>query len=129
MENSMPIPLRMQLSVFKHIVTQKIKGTEKYPLVMQLEPLFACNLECAGCGKIQYPTDILRRRMTPEECWESVEACGAPVVSIAGGEPLIHPDIDKIVDGLIARGKTIYLCSNAILLEKNIHRFKPSSQL
>ncbi|MEK7858993.1 MAG: adenosyl-hopene transferase HpnH [Elusimicrobiota bacterium] len=125
----MPSPMSLQLSVFKYLVAQKLKGVERYPLVMMLEPLFACNLECAGCGKIQYPTDILRKRLSPQDCWDSVEECGAPIVSIAGGEPLIHPQIDEIVDGLIARGKFIYLCTNAILLEKNLHRFKPSDHL
>lgn len=125
----MPSPMSLQLTMFKYLVTQKMKGVEKYPLVMMLEPLFACNLECAGCGKIQYPVDILRKRLTPEECWESAEECGAPIVSIAGGEPLIHPEIDRIVEGFIERGKFIYLCSNALLLEKNLHRFKPSDKL
>ncbi|MBI4371365.1 MAG: adenosyl-hopene transferase HpnH [Elusimicrobia bacterium] len=125
----MPMSTTAQLSVFKYLAAQRLKGVEKYPIVMMLEPLFACNLECAGCGKIQYPTDILRKRLTPEEVFESVAECGAPVVSIAGGEPLIHPEIDKIVDGLAARGKVIYLCTNAILLEKNLHRFKPSPYL
>lgn len=119
----------MQWAVFKYIMSQKFAGTERYPLVMMLEPLFACNLECAGCGKIQYPVDILRKRLSPQECWDSAEECGAPIVSIAGGEPLIHPDIDQIVEGLIERGKFIYLCTNAILLEKHIHRFKPSPNL
>ncbi|OGR85824.1 MAG: hopanoid biosynthesis associated radical SAM protein HpnH [Elusimicrobia bacterium RIFCSPHIGHO2_02_FULL_57_9] len=117
------------MSVFKYILARKIKRTEKFPLVMMLEPLFACNLECAGCGKIQYPTEILRKRLSREECWRCAEECGAPIVSIAGGEPLIHPQIDEIVAGLIARGKFIYLCTNAILLEKNIHRFKPGPNL
>jgi hopanoid biosynthesis associated radical SAM protein HpnH len=125
----MPIPFRMQMSVFKYLMTQKVRGNERYPLVLMLEPLFACNLECAGCGKIQYPTDILKKRMTPEECFEAAEECGAPIVSIAGGEPLAHQQMPEIVEGLIARGKSIYLCTNAILLEKNLHRFKPSSQL
>ena len=125
----MPSPMPLQLSVFKYLVTQKLKGVEKYPLVMMLEPLFACNLECAGCGKIQYPTDILRKRLTPQEVFDSVEECGAPIVSIAGGEPLIHPEIQEIVEGLVARGKYIYFCTNAILLEKNLHKFKPSPNL
>ncbi|MBI3552446.1 MAG: adenosyl-hopene transferase HpnH [Elusimicrobia bacterium] len=125
----MPMSMQAQLSVFKYLVGQRMKGVEKYPIVMMLEPLFACNLECAGCGKIQYPTEVLRKRLTPEECFASVEECGAPVVSIAGGEPLIHPEIDKIVDGLISRKKTIYLCTNALLLEKNLHKFKPSPYL
>jgi len=125
----MPVPMRMQMAVFKYILKQKLTRTERYPLVMMLEPLFACNLECAGCGKIQYPTEILRKKLTPEECWESAEECGAPIVSIAGGEPLIHPEIDRIVSGLVERGKYIFFCTNAILLEKNLHRFKPSPQL
>src|SRR4051812_15185259 len=125
----MAMSMQAQLAVFKYLVTQKMKGVEKYPIVMMLEPLFACNLECAGCGKIQYPTEILRKRLTPEECWESAEECGAPIVSIAGGEPLIHPEIERIVSGLISRGKFIYLCTNAILLEKNLHKFTPSPNL
>ena len=125
----MPSPIQLQMSVFKYLVTQKLKGVARYPLVMMLEPLFACNLECAGCGKIQYPTDILRKRLTPAECFESASECGAPIVSIAGGEPLIHPEIQRIVEGLIARGKFIYLCTNAVLLEKNIHKFSPSPNL
>ncbi len=125
----MPSPMPLQMSVFKYLVTQKMKGVERYPLVMMLEPLFACNLECAGCGKIQYPTDILRKRMTPQECFEAAQECGAPIVSIAGGEPLIHPQIGEIVEGLIARGKYLYLCSNALLLEKNLDKFEPSPNL
>lgn len=125
----MAIPFRMQMQVFSYILKQKLNKNAKYPLVLMLEPLFACNLECAGCGKIQYPADILRTRMTPQECFDAAEECGAPIVSIAGGEPLAHPQIQEIVDGLIARGKSIYLCTNAILLEKNLHKFEPSSRL
>ncbi|MDE2291272.1 MAG: adenosyl-hopene transferase HpnH [Elusimicrobia bacterium] len=125
----MPVPMRMQLSMFKYILSQKLAGRERYPLVMMLEPLFACNLECAGCGKIQYPPDVLRKRLTPEECWKAADECGTPVVVVAGGEPLAHPDIDRIVSGLVERGKFVYLCTNAILLERNLHRFKPTSQL
>ncbi|OGS05494.1 MAG: hopanoid biosynthesis associated radical SAM protein HpnH [Elusimicrobia bacterium RIFCSPLOWO2_12_FULL_59_9] len=125
----MAIPWRMQLSVFSYIVKQKFLKNPRYPLVLMLEPLFACNLECAGCGKIQYPSHILRKRMSPEECFRAAEECGAPIVSIAGGEPLAHAEIGAIVDGLLLRGKYIYLCTNAILLEKNLDRFTPSSQL
>ncbi len=125
----MGVPLRMMTSVAGYLLKQKILGKRQYPLVLMLEPLFACNLECAGCGKIQYPTDILRKRLSPEDCWQAVEECGAPIVSIAGGEPLIHDQIETIVQGFIDRKKFIYLCSNAILLEKNLHRFKPSPYL
>jgi len=119
----------MQLAVFRYILGRKLRKADKFPLVLMLEPLFACNLECAGCGKIQYPPDILKKRMTPQECWQAAEECGAPVVSIAGGEPLVHPQIDVIVQGLIERGKYVFLCTNAILLEKNLHSFEPSSHL
>ncbi len=125
----MPGPISMQLAVFKYILAQKLTRRERYPLVMMLEPLFACNLECAGCGKIQYPTDILRKRLSPEDCWAAAEECGAPIVSIAGGEPLIHPEIGRIVSGLVERGKYLYLCTNAILLEKHLHKFTPSARL
>ncbi len=125
----MGVPLRMKFAVASYLIKQKLLKNEKYPLVMMLEPLFACNLECAGCGKIQHPTDILRKRLTPEECWQSAEECGAPIVSIAGGEPLVHTEIDTIVQGLIQRKKFVYLCTNAILLEKNLHRFTPSPYL
>lgn len=125
----MAMSMQAQWSLLKYLTKQKLDRVEKYPLVMMLEPLFACNLECAGCGKIQHPTDILRKRMSPEECFDSVTECGAPIVSIAGGEPLIHNEIEAIVDGLVARKKVVYLCTNAILLEKNLHRFKPSPYL
>jgi hopanoid biosynthesis associated radical SAM protein HpnH len=94
-----------------------------------LEPLFRCNLACAGCGKIQYPEEILKKHLTPEECFAAADECGAPVVSVAGGEPLIHPQIDQIANGLVFRKKFVYLCTNAILLEKNLHRFTPSVYL
>jgi hopanoid biosynthesis associated radical SAM protein HpnH len=125
----MSVPIGMQWAVLKHILGRKIRREDKYALVLMLEPLFACNLECAGCGKIQYPAEILRKRLSPEECWAAAEECGAPIVSIAGGEPLAHQEIDRIVAGFIERGIYVYLCTNAILLEKNIHRFRPDSHL
>jgi len=125
----MAIPSTMQLRVFAYILGKKLQGVDRYPLVLMLEPLFACNLECAGCGKIQYPTEVLRLRLEPEECWQAAEECAAPIVSVAGGEPLVHPEIDRIVEGLTARGRYVYLCTNGILLERNLHRFRPSNRL
>ena len=115
--------------VGKYILANKLRGNKHYPLVLMLEPLFRCNLACAGCGKIDYPDEILNRRLSLEECLDAVDQCGAPVVSIPGGEPLIHPEIVPIVEGIIARKKFVYLCTNAILLEKNLARFKPSVYL
>jgi hopanoid biosynthesis associated radical SAM protein HpnH len=108
---------------------QKLKGVERYPLVLMLEPLFRCNLACVGCGKIDYPESILNRRLSPAECFEAVDECGAPMVSIPGGEPLLHKEIGEIVEGLVARKKFIYLCTNALLLKKKLHLFKPSPYL
>ena len=104
-------------------------GKERYPLVLMLEPLFRCNLACAGCGKIQYPAHILKRHLTPDECFKAADECGAPMISIPGGEPLLHPQIDRIVEGLIKRKKYIYLCTNALLLKEKINLFKPSKYL
>jgi hopanoid biosynthesis associated radical SAM protein HpnH len=109
-----------------YLVTQKLRRREKFPLLVELEPLFQCNLECAGCGKIQHPEHVLRRRMPVEQAVGAIEECGAPMVSIAGGEPLIHPEIDEIVGQLVARKKFVYLCTNAILMEKKLDRFTPS---
>src|ERR1700756_2938315 len=117
------------IRVGAYVAKQRLKGVERYPLVMMLEPLFRCNLACAGCGKIQYPVDILRRQLTPEQCFRAVDECGAPMVSIPGGEPLLHPQIDEIVAGLVARKKYIYLCTNALKLEKHLPRFRPSKYL
>lgn len=125
----MGVSLKQSASVASYVLKQKLLRREKYPLVLMLEPLLRCNLACGGCGKIQYPDHILDKRLTPEECWEAVDDCGAPVVSIAGGEPLIHPEIDRIVDGYVRRKKFIYLCTNAILLEKKLKLFKPSKYL
>jgi len=125
----MPVPLIQQIRVGAYILKQRLKGRERYPLVLMLEPLFRCNLACAGCGKIDYPKPILARQLSVEECLESVDECGAPVVSIPGGEPLLHKDIGAIVEGIVARKKFVYLCTNALLLEKKLHLFKPSPYL
>ncbi len=109
-----------------YLVTQKLRRRDKFPLIVELEPLFQCNLECAGCGKIQHPEHVLRRRMPVEQAVGAIEECGAPMVSIAGGEPLIHPEIDEIVRQLTSRKKFVYLCTNAILMERKLDRFTPS---
>jgi hopanoid biosynthesis associated radical SAM protein HpnH len=125
----MAINLQQALEVGKYIVTQRLKGRKRYPLVLMLEPLFRCNLACPGCGKIQHPTDILKRNLTPQECFAAAEECDAPIVSIPGGEPLLHPQIDEIVQGLIERKKFVYLCTNGLLLEKSLDKFQPSPYL
>jgi hopanoid biosynthesis associated radical SAM protein HpnH len=125
----MGIHLQQALEVGKYVVAQRLKGRKQFPLVLMLEPLFRCNLACPGCGKIQHPTDILKQNLTPEECFTAVEECGAPVVSIPGGEPLLHPQIDEIVKGLVERRKFVYLCTNGLLLEKSLHKFQPSPYL
>src|SRR5499426_2891419 len=109
----MGIPLRQSLAVLRYILRQRLRGTERYPLVLMLEPLFRCNLACAGCGKIDYPEEILQQRLSVEECLAAVDECGAPVVSIAGGEPLLHKEIDAIVSGIVERHKFVYLCTTA----------------
>ena len=125
----MGIHLQQALIVGKYLVTQRLKGRQKYPLVLMLEPLFRCNLACSGCGKIQHPKEILKQHLSPEDCFAAVEECGAPVVSIPGGEPLLHPEIDQIVQGLVERKKFVYLCTNGLLLEKSLHKFSPSPYL
>jgi hopanoid biosynthesis associated radical SAM protein HpnH len=118
-------------SVATYVLKQKIRGNKRYPLVMQLEPLFRCNLACAGCGKIQYPPHILKRQLTPEQCWKAAEECGTPVVAIPGGEPMLHPQIGEIVQGLIERRRFVYVCTNALLLRQRIEEgvFKPNKRL
>lgn len=123
------MPVSQMWRVATYVVGQKIRRNKRYPLVLMLEPLFRCNLECAGCGKIQYPPEVLKKRLSPEECFRAVDECGAPMVSIPGGEPLIHPEIKEIVDGLIARKKYVYLCTNAILLKRKLDLFTPSKFL
>ncbi len=123
----MGIPVIQQIRVGAYILKQKLLGRSKYPLVLMLEPLFRCNLACAGCGKIDYPKEILNQRMSVKDCIDSVEECGAPIVSIPGGEPLIHREMPEIVNELIKRKKFVYLCTNAVLMEKKLSDYKPSS--
>ena len=121
----MGIPVIQQFRVGAYVLKQKILGRKKYPLVLMLEPLFRCNLACAGCGKIDYPKEILNQRLSVQECIDSVEECGAPIVSIPGGEPLIHKEMPDIVRELIKRKKFVYLCTNAVLMEKKLSDYKP----
>jgi len=123
------VPFRQQVAIAAYIAKQKLVGRKRYPLVLMLEPLFKCNLACPGCGKIDYPETILRRRLTPRECWDAAEECGAPMVAIPGGEPLIHREMPEIVRGLVERGKYVSVCTNALLLEKKLHLFEPSPRL
>jgi hopanoid biosynthesis associated radical SAM protein HpnH len=125
----MPVPVSQMWTVASYVLRQKLARRKQYPLVLMLEPLFRCNLACAGCGKIQYPAHILKKDLGPEECFRAVDECGAPMVSIPGGEPLMHPQIGEIVAGLVARKKYIYLCTNALLLKEKIHLFQPSKYL
>src|SRR2546421_6595273 len=125
----MAVPISQMWTVATYVLGQKLKGRKQYPLVLMLEPLFRCNLACAGCGKIQYPSHVLKMQLTPDECFRAVEECGTPTVAIPGGEPLLHPQIGEIVEGLVARKKYIYLCTNALLLKQKIDSFTPSKYL
>ena len=125
----MAIPLIQQIRVGAYVLKNKLKGLERYPLVLMLEPLFRCNLACPGCGKIDYEDEILNKRLSVKECLNAVDECGAPVVSIPGGEPLLHREIGEIVKGIIDRKKFVYLCTNALILEKRLHLFKPTPYL
>lgn len=122
----MGIPMSEAMAVSRYLVKQKLQGKKRYPLVLMLEPLWRCNLECVGCGKIQHPESILSTYLSPEECWGAAEECGAPVVSIAGGEPLVHPQIDEIVKGLVERKRFVHVCTNAILLNRWLPKLEPS---
>ncbi len=127
--NVMAVPISQMWTVAVYVLRQRLAGRRRYPLVLMLEPLFRCNLACAGCGKIQYPAYILKQELTPEQCFRAVDECGAPMVSIPGGEPLLHPKIQEIVEGIIARRKYVYLCTNALLLKQKMDLFKPSRYL
>ena len=121
----MPIPLMQAVRVGAYVVKQHLAGRKRYPLVLMLEPLFRCNLACSGCGKIDYPAPILNQRLSVQECLDAVDDCGAPVVAIAGGEPLLHKEMPDIVPQILARKKFVVLCTNALLLEKKLDQYKP----
>ncbi len=122
----MSVSMRQSLRIGSYLMRQKLTGKKKFPLLVELEPLFACNLKCAGCGKIQQPHTLLKQRMPVEQALAAIDECGAPMVSIAGGEPLMHPQIDVLVAELIKRKKFVFLCTNALLMPKKIDKFKPS---
>jgi hopanoid biosynthesis associated radical SAM protein HpnH len=121
----MSIPLFQQARIGAYILRQHLAGRRRYPLVLMLEPLFKCSLACAGCGKIDYPEPVLNRRLSLQDCLDAVDECGAPVVAIAGGEPLLHKEMPQIVDGILAKGKIVILCTNALLLEKRLEQYRP----
>ena len=125
----MSVPLIQQYRVAKYIIGRKIQRQKQYPLVLMLEPLFRCNLACAGCGKIDYPDEILNKRLGYQECMDAVDECGTPIVSIAGGEPLIHKEMPQIVKGFINKKKFVYLCTNALLLDRRMDDYSPSPYL
>jgi hopanoid biosynthesis associated radical SAM protein HpnH len=125
----MPVPLSQMWAVASYVLGKRLRGVKRYPLVVMLEPLFRCNLACAGCGKIQYPAHILKRELDPEDCFRAVDEAGCPMVAIPGGEPLMHTRIGELVAGLVARRKYVYLCTNALLLEEKLDEFKPSKYL
>ena len=125
----MGVPVRQQAAIGWYVFKQRLKRNRRYPLVLMLEPLFRCNLACPGCGKIDYPDPILNKRLSVQDCLDAVDECGAPMVAIPGGEPLIHKEIGEIVKGIVARRKYVSLCTNALLLEKKLHLFEPSPYL
>jgi hopanoid biosynthesis associated radical SAM protein HpnH len=125
----MGVPISQMATVAAYVLRQKLAGRKRYPLVLMLEPLYRCNLACAGCGKIQYPSQVLKSQLSVDDALRAVDECGTPIVSIPGGEPLMHPEIDRLVDGLVARRKYLYLCTNALLLEEKLDLFRPTKYL
>jgi hopanoid biosynthesis associated radical SAM protein HpnH len=125
-EQALGISFLQMAQIGGYVVRQRLSGRKRFPLVLMLEPLFRCNLACAGCGKIDYPDEILNQRLSLADCLEAIDECGAPVVVVAGGEPLLHKELPQIVEGAIARRKYVTVCTNALLLEKNLHRYTPN---
>ncbi len=125
----MAIPVLQKAKIAWYVVSKQLLGVRRYPLVLMLEPLFLCNLRCSGCGKISHPPEVLEKKLTPKECIDAAEECGAPVVSVAGGEPLLHPDIQDILYGLTARRRFVYLCTNGLLVKDRLKDLCPSTYL
>jgi hopanoid biosynthesis associated radical SAM protein HpnH len=127
-EFAVRFPLSLTTSMATHIARNKLSGTKRFPLVLMLEPLHACNLTCTGCGRIREYSQTIKEKLTVKECLESVDECGAPIVSICGGEPMIYPDIGPLVRGILKRRKNIYLCTNGMFIKKRLHEFRPTSR-
>ena len=125
----MRFPLTMTASMSTYIAGKRLRGVDKFPLVMMLEPLHACNLTCTGCGRIREYADTIKEKLSVEQCLNAVEECGAPIVSICGGEPMIYPELGRLVSEILSRRKHIYLCTHGMFLKKRLHEFKPSSRL
>src|SRR5207253_8140377 len=128
-EDEVRFPLSLTAGMSKYIAGKRIRGVKKFPLVMMLEPLHACNLTCTGCGRIREYADTIREKLTVEQCLNALDECGAPIVSICGGEPFIYPELGRLVEQIIARRKHIYLCTNGMFIRKRLHEFKPTSRL
>ena len=124
----MPFPLSMTATMTKYLLARKLRGEDKFPLVMMLEPLHACNLTCTGCGRIREYAQTIKEKLSVQECLDAVDECGAPIVSLCGGEPMIYPDIGKLVRGILRRRKNIYLCTNGMFIQKRLHEFRPTSR-
>src|SRR5437016_11165597 len=127
-ETPVRFPLSLTTSMAGYMVGKKLSGQKKFPLVLMLEPLHACNLTCTGCGRIREYEQTIKQKLSVEECLASVDECGAPIVSICGGEPMIYPDIGPLVRGILKRRKHIYLCTNGMFIKKRLHEFKPTSR-
>jgi hopanoid biosynthesis associated radical SAM protein HpnH len=125
----MGVPFIQRYRVARYVISQKLQGKHRYPLVLMLEPLFRCNLACAGCGKIEYPEEILNRCLSMDECLTAIDECGSPIVSIAGGEPLLHKEMPQIVAGIIERRRFVYLCTNGLLLKTHLKDYTPTPYL
>src|SRR5262245_40352804 len=125
----MRFPLSLTLSMAAYILRKKIAGVKRFPLVLMLEPLRACNLTCTGCGRIREYSTSVKDKLSLDECLAAVDEAATPIVSICGGEPMIYPQIGELVHGILKRRKHIYLCTNGMFIRKRLHEFRPSPRL